>query len=666
MKLTTAPLLALFFTLLSFDLYAQPAPAGSLFGDVTPETFAPTVYAIDSNANAIFFFDRGEVNFDANLTFNRTYTTTFERHTRLRILNANGLSLATLGITSLHHSGYEATIEDIRGTVYNLEDGKLVVTKLDKTGIFKDKNGSYNVDKIAFPNVRVGSIIDYSYRVLYPGFGYIPSWDFQGAYPVLWSQYEVTVPSLYDYFVKTQGYRPFTIDTTLYSETSFPVAFGVSRGMWSGPVVHHVWALQDAAALEKREPYTTTLQNHVQKVQFQLSAVRMEGYQKNYHSSWAQLTDELLRNPNFGESLRDRNHWMDGSIDKVSPKGDLSLRAAQKLYAFVRDQLTCTNQEGLNLSQPIKKTWEEKKGTIADVNLLLTAICRHQGFEASPVILSTRAHGYPMDAFPLLNDYNYVITRLQVDGQDYLLDASMNTLGFGQLPERCYNGSAHAIDSSHFVYPLLPDSVTERRLTTVMLSNDESGGVVGSYRRTMGVFESMTERGRLKKTTPEDFFENLRKTLGGSKQMLEHGFDSLTLYEEPLGMHYAMSYHFTQKTIYLYPIMHERITNNPLPGPDRHYPVEMPFRIDNNYVLRMDIPRGYVVDQLPRSARYSLENGDGYYEYLIESDGKAINFRMRLQLNRTNYPVSQYKALRDFYSMIIEKEKEQIVFKKSS
>jgi hypothetical protein len=79
----------------------------------------------------------------------------------------------------------------------------------------------------------------------------------------------------------------------------------------------------------------------------------------------------------------------------------------------------------------------------------------------------------------------------------------------------------------------------------------------------------------------------------------------------------------------------------------------------------MEIPKGYVVDVLPRSARYSLEDG-GYYEYLIESDGQAINFRMRLQINRTNYPVSQYKALRDFYSLIIEKEKEQIVFKKSS
>jgi len=669
MKYLLGPLLAWILTLDPYPstLLAQPpARAVDLFSDITLASFEPATYDIDSSANAIYLFDRGEVNFDAGYRGSRSYSTIFERHARFRILNNNGLSLATFGISTAHRpSGYDVTVEDIRATVYNLEDGRVVATKLDKSGVFKDKTGKYVVDKIAFPNVRVGSIVDFSYRIVYPGFGFIPAWDFQGDYPVLWSQFEVSIPTLFDYFVKSQGYRPFNTDTTLYEQTSFPVAFGVARGIWSGPVIHRIWVLQDVTALEKREPYTTTLRNHVQKVQFQLSRISMDGYEKNYHNSWEQLTSELLKSENFGDALTDRNRWMDDALSKVSPKGDVSLAAAQKLYAYIRDQFTST-AEALILSQPIKKTWEEKKGNVADLNLLLTAVLRHQGFDASPVILSTRSHGYPMDVFPILADYNYVITSLRIEGKEYLLDATMPTLGFGQLPERCYNGRAHGIDSSHAIYPLLPDSITERRTTNVFLGNDDNGAVSGSYHRTMGIFESMNERNRLRKTTPEEFFENLRKTLGGSKQMTAHGFDSLSRLEMPLSWHYDMNYHFTSKTVYFYPIMHERISNNPLPGPERHYPVEMPFRIDNNYVLRMEIPKGYVVETLPRSARYTLEDGGGYYEYLIESDGQAINFRMRLQINRTNFPVSQYKGLREFYSLIIEKEKEQIVFKKSS
>lgn len=663
-SLPAALVCGLFSFLIVSGVNAQPDPPSGIFGDVTPATFAPTAYDSDSSASAVFLFDHGEVTFDPAFNNGHGFSIVYERHTRIRILNRNGLGLGTLVLSAVHRGGYDALIDDVRGATYNLEDGKVVATKLDKSNIFKDKNGYVNIDKIAFPNVREGSVIDYSYRIIYPSFGYIPDWEFQGSYPVLWSEYEVTVPTLYDYFVKTQGYRTFTVDTTLYSTASFPVYFAGYSGSWSGQTVHRIWALQDAAPLEKREPYTTTLRNHVQKVQFQLSAIRMSGYEKTYRTSWSELTGELLKNDNFGGSLNDRNHWMDDELKKISTKGDTSAGAARRIFAFIRDQFAYNGQEVIYQSQPMKKTWEDRKGNVADINLLLTAIYRRQGFNASPVILSTRAHGYPMALFPLLGDYNYVIVRVRADGHYFLLDASRPVTGFGQLPDICYNGMARVIDAGNEALPLMSDSVTERRVTTVSLANDSAGGLSGSYSRVEGVFESMTLRNRLRKEKPQDFFEALRKTMAEYKQMTAYGFDSLGIPEEPLGFHYDMTYHFTQQTIYLNPIMHERLTNSPLQSPERHYPVEMPYRVDNNYVLRMEIPKGYRIDQLPRSARYSLADSSASFEYLISADSKAIDFRMRLRLNRTNYQVSEYPGLRDLFSMIIQKEKEPIIFSK--
>jgi hypothetical protein len=655
----------LLILLLSFlDTTAQSRRPNMDFGAVLPEAFTPVVYDLDSSANAVYLFDHGEVTFDARHS-NYGFSIVYERHARIRILNKNGLALATMGISAVHHNNYNSFIDDVRGATYNLQDGKVVISKLDKSNIFKDKNGYYNIEKLAFPDVREGSIIEYSYRIIYPGFAYVPDWEFQQSYPVLWSEYDVTVPGLYDYFVKTQGHRLFTVDTVLFSSGSFAVNLMGSRpANWSGRTIRHIWALQDAAPMEKKEPYTTTLRNHIQKVQFQLSAISYNGYEKNYTASWPQLTYDLLKNEVFGESLDDRNRWMDDELKKITPSPDGSMRTAQKLFAYVRDQFTFTEQEGIYRSQPIKKTWGEKKGNVADLNLLLTAMYRHAGFEASPVILSTRSHGFPIEQFPLLNDYNYVVTRVKVEGQYYLLDASRPVTGFGQLPEICYNGMARAIDSSHDRIPLLPDSVTERRRTTILLSNDPSGALSGDYARLDGVFESMEMRNRMRREKPEDFFENLRKTMAEHKQMEEFGFDSLSVPEEPLGWHYSMSYRFTQKTVYFNPIMHERLDNNPLENPERHYPVEMPYRIDNGYVLHMDIPKGYVVEQLPKSVRITLTDRSGSFVYQLESDGKTIDFQTRLQLKRTNYSVEEYPELRGLYALIVQKEKEPIIFKK--
>jgi hypothetical protein len=282
-----------------------------------------------------------------------------------------------------------------------------------------------------------------------------------------------------------------------------------------------------------------------------------------------------------------------------------------------------------------------------------------------PVLLSTRGHGTAFEAYPMLKDYNYVITRIKLGGRAYLLDASKNNLGFGQLPEICYNGSGRIIDPDHFLIPLSTDSVTEKRVTSVFLVNNDSLGYSGSFYHTSGTFESMELRSRLKRSTAEEFFEDHRKTMASYKTMLEAGFDSLDRLEDPVGWHYNMKYHFVNSIIYFNPVMHERMNTNPFSPPQRHYPVEMPYCEDYIYNMNMEIPNGYTVDQVPRSERALLDSGSsGMFEYLVEADSERIQLRYRLRIKKTQFNLEEYNSLRDFFAFIIRKEKEEIVFKK--
>jgi hypothetical protein len=38
----------------------------------------------------------------------------------------------------------------------------------------------------------------------------------------------------------------------------------------------------------------------------------------------------------------------------------------------------------------------------------------------------------------------------------------------------------------------------------------------------------------------------------------------------------------------------------------------MPYAIDETYLLRMDIPAGYVVDELPKQVMVKLNEADGW------------------------------------------------------
>jgi hypothetical protein len=52
------------------------------------------------------------------------------------------------------------------------------------------------------------------------------------------------------------------------------------------------------------------------------------------------------------------------------------------------------------------------------------------------------------------------------------------------------------------------------------------------------------------------------------------------------------------------------------------------------------------------------------FEYLIQQDGDHIQLRCHLKLSKANFEPEDYQMLRNFYSLIIEKENQQIVFKR--
>ncbi len=96
----------------------------------------------------------------------------------------------------------------------------------------------------------------------------------------------------------------------------------------------------------------------------------------------------------------------------------------------------------------------------------------------------------------------------------------------------------------------------------------------------------------------------------------------------------------------------------------RNYPVELPFKMDDVYAFQLDIPEGYVVDELPKSAKVSLGDGDALFEYIVSTSPQTVMIRSRIKLSKPFFEVDEYEPLRNFFDHVIKKHAEQIVFKK--
>lgn len=643
------------------------------FGKVTPQDFTVTAGSLDSAADAVVVADFGTSAFVGNTR--GYFNIEFHHSKRIRVMTRKGFDAAIISIPLYTTDKETEKVEGLRASTYTLEDGKVIETKLDSKSIFVNKIGKNEIEeKFTFPALKEGAILEYSYTQVSPFLFELQPWAFQSQYPCLWSEYQVEMPDFFKYVTLSQGYLPFKVNAKDSRQVNFKVTIpgGADRDdneTFDDNVVTHRWVMANIPGL-REEGYTTTVSNYISKIDFQMSGIRFPfpgSLYKDVMGNWQSFSEELLKDNDFGADLDRNNSWLDDDMKTITKGATGSLEKVKKIYTYVRDNFTCTSNSGLMLSSPLKTVYKTRSGNVADLNLLLAAMLVHEKIQVDPVILSTRSHGFTNEIYPLLSRFNYVVSKVVIDSTEYYLDASDPWLGFGQLPARCYNGYARVINKETPSYVVFDANARrEGKSTLVMISNDEKGGLTGSFQSSPGYDEALEMRHRIKAHGQQDFLKNLQTAYSSDAVVSNLQFDSLLLPEQPLEEDY--DFRLTPDTAaniyYFNPMMGEGYKENPFKSAERLYPVEMSSAMDETYTLTMDIPKGYVVDEVPKSAKVLFNTDEGFFEYLIVKDDQRIQFRSRIKLVKATYKPEDYATLRDFFGFVVKKESEQVVFKK--
>ena len=642
------------------------------FGKIEPADFNLPDSAYLKGADAVYLFDIGKSEFNGNSK--GWFTMEFKRHVRIKILTTGGFDAADFEL-ELYKDGTDVEkLLDLKAITYNLDNGTITQAKLKDDDVFEDKQSKrVTVKKFTLPGVKVGSVIDVQYTIASDFFSNLQPWTFQGRYPRIWSEYEVLLPEFFNYVLLSQGYRSFHVNKTGESFKSYNVIQSEGAGASQfvnvdSRVFTHRWVMKDAPAL-KSEPFTTTLANHIAKVEFQLNRIQFPNNPpRNIMSTWPIVVDKLNADLRFGSYLYKGNNWLDDDLKPVLAGAATPTEKAQKIYAFVRDNFTCTADYARYLTEDngnaLKTVMKTKKGSVADINLLLVAMLQHEAIEAYPVLLSTRNHGVTHEFYPLMDRFNKTVVLAVVEGKSVYLDASDPMLGFDKLSPDCYNGHARVITGAGIPVYLEADSLMERKVTTVFLANTDKGQWEGTLNSTLGYYESLDLRQTIKAKGKEQQIKSMQNALGETT-MLAPEFENLDDKDKCVTVSYKLQMaRNDEDIIYFNPMLAEGYKENPFKSAERLYPVEMDYANEETYVLNVEIPAGYKVDDMPKSARVKLNDTDGMFEYLVGVQDDRLMLRSRLVIKRANFSADDYQTLRDFYGYVVKKQSEQVVFKK--
>ncbi len=179
------------------------------FGKVSKEELEEKFNSLDTSANATYLFKNRKtyLKYDQNLGFQLVT----DIHERIKIYNQDGFGYATTQIELYKSGSDEEKVSSLKANTYNLVDGKIEDTKLDKNGIFKTELSKYhNETKFTMPNIKEGSVIEYKYTIVSPFYWNVDDFVFQHAIPVKKLEATFETPEYFNFKLNTKGYLMVT------------------------------------------------------------------------------------------------------------------------------------------------------------------------------------------------------------------------------------------------------------------------------------------------------------------------------------------------------------------------------------------------------------------------------------------------------------------------
>lgn len=428
-------------------------------------------------ADAVILCDYGCYTFDGKT--GRVYLY-FKRHVRIKILTEAGLKYAEQSIQyyDLKSATYypNSKVAELRAQTLNAgTNGRIARSKLSPKSILYSKTDAQFMQTLSFtfPDVKVGSILEYEVTIPTIQPVDIPDWYFEYDIPVIHSELRFISPNgleylakIYgidkaDFFEKTQFVTSVNYPKNIFSyqayqlrfiETNIPAGLGIpnnvyqrkrlkimlgyaSRKMLIPGMEELIKAMEPDYKFKDRIEKTNTLTN--------------SGFIVYIAPDLQTLPSKLNNDRQFGQAM-DFGLSMNDSVNRIRLSQRSQTEKMFAIYNYVSDfikwdssyrilvdpgysNLMMKIAGQLNLSPDMNpamaKTMKSQSGSNSEINFILINFLRRAGISANPVLTSTLDNAILDTSYFNMHQFNHLVVLAEAEGKLYLLDAVQTESG---------------------------------------------------------------------------------------------------------------------------------------------------------------------------------------------------------------------------------------------
>ena len=297
---------------------------------------------------------------------------------------------------------------------------------------------------------------------------------------------------------------------------------------------------------------------------------------------------------------------------------------------------------------------------------MMTAMLRHAGLDANPILISTRSNGIPV--YPSHSAFNYVIAGVQLPSGLVMLDATEKYSLPNVLPVRDLNWIGRLIrkDGSSMEVDLMP-TTHAKEVVNMQFSIEPTGKITGMLRKQLTNHEALNYRDKylvLNEESYLDKLENEHNNIEVDKYVRQNATDLSQPLIESYEFIDTKSMEMINDKIYVNPFLFLSLSENPFKQESRTYPIDFTYPNQTKYNIMIDVPAGYAVETLPQMTSIATGEGMGSFKYVIGETNNKIQVSMTLDLNNSIVSATYYDVIKYFFQTFVDKQNEKIVLRK--
>jgi hypothetical protein len=488
----------------------------------------------------------------------------------------------------------------------------------------------------ALPNIKAGSVIEFIVKVPFSGV-----WAFQSNLPTRYSEIKTDFP----------GGRRFKFIP--HVRQAFVKNVGLPTDFVQIKALANVRSLSD-------EVFMTSRETNLQRIEF-------VGIVNNY-GTWPDIGQLLL-------TLFNRDEYIDSHI-----KGESDIIARAKklksmdervafIFDTVKNNLSWNKRIGIFPEKDAARTWDDKAGSVAEINWIVYHLLKKTGIKAYPLIVSIKEFGKLNPIIPDLNKLINMVVYLPVDStKSYVLDESNKYNLFNKAPTEELNTFGLDIDEDSKLFQTVFIEHEEPAIQSVFINAEilPEGKLKGNTEINSYSYHKINALTKYHQDGEEKYLRYLSNN-DNSVKISGLKLEGANVDSIPLTQKFNFDVDLTgsdEHYIYFNANLFTLMGENPFKKEERFSDIDFGYR--DNYAINglYKIPAGFKADSLPKSVTIVMPDTSIIFKRIVAENEGTILVKYSLNHKKTIYFKEDYQDVRGFYKKMYDLISEQLILKK--